>query len=196
MKTIIRLNIVEIYRPDNTYYKHTIGYYSSYEIVERIINDNEFIREDILYITEELPLDKYEKVEENYGNDCITFRQYSFKDNSFVMTHETRYDFNGYKDDNDYQYKVGDIIEYLGRNNEIYIGIVGGIPLKYDLLKERYMESYDDSYILYSLGEGDTHEHIMAINIIGLPSVSPDTVKAYKDKLEERKQTWTKTIIR
>ena len=62
--------------------------------------------------------------------------------------------------------------------------------LIYDEKKVDCIDFTDDSYIVYDLGDGDTHDHIMTNYIIGLANIRPDTYKAYKDKLKERMKTW------
>lgn len=188
-QTIIKLDIVDICRDDNTYYEYTVGYYSSYELVEKVMYALYVNREDSLFFTEEIQLDTIIN-NEDYYLDYVIHRQYRWVGDKIKMIHETPYYFNGYKSDEDYQYKVGDIIEYLDRNNKIGVSIIGSVPIKYDEKKVDCIDFTDDSYIVYDLGEGDTHDHIMTNYIIGLANIRPDTYKAYKDKLKERMKTW------
>ena len=194
IQTVIKLDIADICREDNTYYQYTVGYYSSYEMVEKVMYALYVVREDALFFTEEIQIDTIIN-NEDYYKDYVIQRQYKWVGDEIKMIHETPYYFNGYKNDDEYQYKVGDIIEYLDRNDKIGISIVGGVPIKYDKNKEGFIDFTDDSYIVYDLGEGDTHDHILTINIIGLAEIGPDTYKAYKDKLKERMETWNKKTI-
>ena len=189
IQTIIKLDIVDICRDDNTYYEYTVGYYSSYELVEKVMYALYVNREDSLFFTEEIQLDTIIN-NEDYYLDYVIHRQYRWVGDKIKMIHETPYYFNGYKSDEDYQYKVGDVIEYLDTNNKIGVSIIGDVPIKYDEKKADCIEFTDDSYIVYDLGEGDTHYYIMTNYIIGLANIRPDTYKAYKDKLKERMKTW------
>lgn len=188
---VIKLDIVDICREYNTYFQYTVGYYSSYEIAEKVMYALYVVRDEALFLTEEIQLDVV-KNNEDYYKDFVIQRQYRWVDDQIKMIHETPNDFGGYKNEEDYQYKVGDIIEYLDRNNKIGISIIGEVPIKYDENKQIYADFMDDSYLVYDLGNGDTHNHIMTINIIGLANITTDTYKAYKDKLKERKESWKK----
>ena len=68
---------------------------------------------------------------------------------------------------------------------KIYIGIIDSLPPVYG--KYKSLDNTDDSYLIYELGNGDTHDHIMSKNIIGLAKLDWETRKKYQDKLQERK---------
>ena len=184
---VIKLDIVDIDRENNTYFQYTVGYYSSYEMVESVMPALFVVREEALFLTEEIQIDTITS-NEDYYKDYVIQRQYRWVDDEIKMTHETQYDFNGYKNDNEYQYKVGDIIEYICGIDRIGVSIVGGVPPRQK--KEKYFDYMDDSYLVYDLGDGDTHNHIPTCNIIGLANVKPEDYKAYKDKLAERMKLW------
>ena len=191
IQTIIKLDIIEIDNEDSTYNRYTVGYYSSLEIAEQVMYTLFVIKDEALFLTEEIELDTILN-NEDYYKDYITYRQYKWVGDKIKMIHETPYSFDGYRNDEGYQYKVGDIIRYLDSDNKIGISIVGGVPPRYDKKKSQFFDFIDDSYLVYDLGEGDTHDHIMTINIIGLAEIEPHTFKAYRDKLKERMKTWGK----
>ncbi len=187
-QTVIKLDVVDIDREINPfYYKYTIGYYSSYEMVEKVMPALFVIKDEALFITEEIQIDTITN-NEDYYKDYVTQRQYRWVDDEIKMIHETPYNFKGYKDDNEYQYKIGDIIEYICGNDKVEVSIVGGVPPKYN--EEKYFDYTDDSYLVYDLGEGDTHNHIPTCDIIGLANVDEEVAEMYKKKLEERIKLW------
>lgn len=191
IQTIIKLDIIEIDNEDSTYNRYTVGYYSSFEIAEQVMYTLFVLKDEILFLTEEIELDTILN-NEDYYKDYITYRQYKWVGDEIKMIHETPYSFDGYRNDEDYQYKVGDIIRYLYSDNKIGISIVGGVPPRYDKKKSQFFDFIDDSYLVYDLGEGDTHDHIMTFKIIGLAEIEPHTFKAYRDKLKERMKIWEK----
>ena len=171
-----------------------MGYYSDYtkaeETIRKIVELPEWVDETfVLFITDEYPLDAF--VLSYRGVDIGQWkaeRQYKFIGDKLVMTHETVREYKGHVND-EYSYKQGDIIDYIAHDGDIITGIVGYPPLSVEEVKDKGlpMDSYDDSYIVYLLGEGDTHEHVMTNYIIGLnPYVSSQEMKEYYMKLEER----------
>ena len=184
-RIVIKLDIVDIDRENNTYFQYTVGYYSSFEMVETVMPALFVVKEDTLFIAEEIQIDTIITNEDDY-KDFVTQRQYRWVGDEIKMIHETPFNFNGYEEDSKYQYKIGDIIQYLDNKDKLGIAIVGGVPPKQDKEKKKCFYSMDDSYLVYKLGKGDTHEHILTCEIIGLAEIKPDEYKAYKDKLKER----------
>ena len=186
---IIKLDVIDVDFKEKSVFSFTLGYYSSYDKVDEILSNIHMkfdVQEETIFIAEEIYLDTVMSFEDVAVSN---YRQYRWVQGKIQMTHETLNDFHGYMNDNDYQYKVGDIINYF-INDKMYTGIVGDVPPKYKQGKEKYYEYYDDSYLGYHLGNGDTHNHALTVNIIGLARVEPDTYKAYKDKLKERMKLW------
>lgn len=187
-KTIIKLIGFDFDEDESQkyYYDYVIGYFSSYEKAEEVMKQDVDVNHT-LYQTEEIPLDF--EYDENIGDiirDYTTYRQYRFLDNKMILFHETKYDFKGYTEEMVYPYKVGNIIEYFGNDEKIYVGIIDSLPPVYG--KYQSLDNTDDSYLIYDLGEGDTHDHIMTKNIIGLAKLDWETRKKYKDKLQERQE--------
>ena len=186
---VIKLDIVDIDKENNTYFQYTVGYYSSYEMVESVMPALFVVREEALFLTEEIQIDTITS-NEDYYKDYVIQRQYRWVDDEIKMIHETPFDFKGYEYDEDYQYKIGDIIQYLDNKEKLGVAIVGGVPPKQDKKKKMYFDFTDDSYLVYRLGNGDTHDHISTCEIVGLAEIRPEEYKAYKDKLAERMKFW------
>lgn len=72
----------------------------------------------------------------------------------------------------DIRFQVGDIVEVLGYDcvELAIVGMLPPTPERYEELKQRWLEKHDDysslmdesddCYLVYIIGEGDTHQHI------------------------------------
>ena len=70
------------------------------------------------------------------------------------------------------RFQVGDIVEVLGYNcvELAIVGMLPPTPERYEELRQRWLEKHhdgsslmdesDDCYLVYTIGEGDTHQHI------------------------------------
>ena len=102
----------------------------------------------------------------------------------------------------DIRFKVGDIVEVV-YGNYADLSIVGALPLttdKYSRLEEdpeecehpsHFLDESDDCYLVYTLGEGDTHEHCLCYNVFRPTRPVPAKIATkLKQKLEEMKKTY------
>lgn len=195
MNTIIELNSVYDYsttiEDGELLHVDTVGYYSCYENVEeamkKLCESDDSYR---MFLTNEFIIDILSPAK--YGNTMDSFlrlRQYMFIDGSVVMIHETPKDYKGHIA-SEYDYKSGDIIEWIDGHSNVYTGIVCMPPISVAEVKVRNIEvdTFDDCYHVYCLGDGDTHEHIPTVHILGYAEVSEEERKKYEDKLKERNE--------
>ena len=187
-KTIITLTVyvLDNISTPNGAYNYDFGYYSNYETVERVIKS--FGTVGIMFITKERYLDKITDWTDNVDDDdLVCIRQYMVVNDEVVMVHETKHDYQGHI--GEIKYKPGDIIKYVGYDG-IETAIIRDTPYTTEEYKKRKLalDEMDDSYTVYTLGEGDTHDHIMTVFILGLADVPECTRKVYEAKLEERKE--------
>ena len=105
----------------------------------------------------------------------------------------------------DIRFKEGDIVEIIGFNC-LELAIVSAPPPSEDVYKQMakrakerhskqsfFMDESDDCYLVYTLGEGDTHEHILCFNVFRPTRPVPAKIAAQlKAKLEEMKKTYGK----
>lgn len=189
MNTIIELKAIYDYgENERNIYSSIVGYYSNYDNVikqmDRLYNKDKGY---IMFLTEEYKTDIISKYSDNY-EAWICARQYKYIDGKgIVMTHETVRNFKGHIPD-EYSYKPGDIIEYIDSHDMVYVAIVGYTPITVEEAVKRgiTLDDSDDSYLVYELGKGDTHDHISPCLILGHAEVLPEEYKKYKDKLKER----------
>lgn len=187
MNTIIELKSIYDYSDideDEMLFNSFIGYYSTYEKAEAVIK--ELCEADSSYkmfITDEYVIDNSLPVNDDW--ECT--RQYKLIDGSVVMVHEVTKEYKGHIA-SEYDYKSGDIIKWMDGPCNVCTGIVCMPPMSIEEVKVRGIEvdSFDDCYHVYCLGDGDTHEHVPTVNIIGLADIRPDEYKQFKDKLMER----------
>ena len=181
---IIKLDIVDIDLEEKTTFTFNLGFFSSYEKAENVMKNIDKAKEETIFITQEIIIDVIESVEDFI---FYTTRQYKWVNNELKMIHETPSDFNGYTDKlKECTYKKGDIIDYISFDGRIHTAIVDSVPPQYSEDKKNLYDFFDDSYLVYHLGEGDTHQHVNTTNIIGFSEIGPDVFKAYRDKLKER----------
>ena len=193
MNTIIELRSVYDYADideDEMLFKSFIGYYSTYEKVEEVIkklceSDDSYK----MFITNEYVIDKLVPANADGFDSWVCSRQYKSIGNSVVMTHEVTKEYKGHIA-SEYDYKSGDIIKWIDGHNNVCTGIVCMPPMSIEEVNVRGIDvdSFDDCYHVYCLGEGDTHEHVPTISIVGYADVSPDGYIEYKNKLKERNE--------
>lgn len=101
----------------------------------------------------------------------------------------------------DIRFKEGDIVEIIGFDCS-ELAIVSAPPPSEDVykrLKKRAKEEYpnisyfmdesDDCYLVYTLGEGDTHEHVLCFNVFRPTRTVPTKIATrLKEKLKEMKK--------
>lgn len=193
MNTIIELMSIYDYSDideDEMLFKSFVGYYSTYEKVEAVIKDLcEVDSSYKMFITDEYVIDNSLSVNNNGFDDWECTRQYKLIDGSVVMVHEVTKEYKGHIASK-YDYKQGDIIKWIDGPNNVYTGIVCMPPISIEEVKARNMvvDSFDDCYHVYCLGEGDTHEHVPTVSIVGYADVSPEEYIEYKNKLKERNE--------
>lgn len=191
MNTIIELKSIYDYSDideDEMLFNSFVGYYSTYEKVEEVINKLcESDESYKMFITNEYVIDKSLPANADGFDSWLCSRQYKLIGNSVVMTHETPKDYKGHIA-SEYDYKSGDIIKWMDGHNNTCTGIVCMPPMSIEEVKVRGIEvdSFDDCYHVYCLGEGDTHEHVPTVSIVGYADVSPEEYIEYKNKLKER----------
>ena len=193
MNTIIELKSVYDYADideDEMLFKSFIGYYSTYEKVEEVIkklceSDDSYK----MFITNEYVIDKLVPANADGFDSWVCSRQYKLIDGSVVMVHEVTKEYKGHIA-SEYDYKSGDIIKWIDGTINVYTGIVCMPPISVEEVKVRGIEvdSFDDCYHVYCLGEGDTHEHVPTVHILGYAEVSEEERKKYEDKLKERNE--------
>lgn len=100
----------------------------------------------------------------------------------------------------DIRFKEGDIVEILGYDYS-ELAIVSAPPPSKEVYKQLakrakeqhpkqsfFMDESDDCYLVYTLGEGDTHEHVLCYNVFRPTRPVPAKIAAQlKAKLEEMK---------
>ena len=97
----------------------------------------------------------------------------------------------------DIRFKEGDIVEILGFDYS-ELAIVSAPPPSKEVYKQlakrakeqhpKLMDESDDCYLVYTLGEGDTHEHVLCYNVFRPTRPVPAKIAAQlKAKLEEMK---------
>ena len=189
MKRIIELKSIYDWADageEKSIYSSIIGFFSSYEKATEQMNN---MSHDgcVMFLTYEYDIDKINSEPTDNSENWICTRQYKVINGKITLTHSTYSTWCGHTED-EYSYHTGDIIEYVGIEDTIWKGIVCHPPISIDEVKERglMIDEYDDSYMVYGLGEGDTHDHIMSYNVIGLANVTDEERKQYEEKLEER----------
>lgn len=103
----------------------------------------------------------------------------------------------------DIRFKEGDNVEILGYDYS-ELAIVSAPPPSKEVYKQLakrakeqhpklsfFMDESDDCYLVYTLGEGDTHEHVLCYNVFRPTRPVPAKIAAkLKQKLEEMKKTY------
>ena len=101
------------------------------------------------------------------------------------------------------RFKEGDIVEIIGFDYS-ELAIVSALPPSKEVYKQLakrakelhpkqsfFMDESDDCYLVYTLGEGDTHEHVLCYNVFRPTRPVPAKIAAkLKQKLEEMKKTY------
>lgn len=182
METIIELEVYFFINSlfGGSYTNLQCGFYSSYEKVEEAIKKHKI--SGFMYITKEYKLDCVDDMDD-IDEALISTRQYIFKNDEAILMHETRFDFNGYISKP--LYNVGDIVDFVGHDS-IETGIIRDLPPSKEFGETHSIDSNDDRYTIYTLGDGDTHDHILSVHILGLSVIPEWSKKVFRAKLEER----------
>ncbi len=99
------------------------------------------------------------------------------------------------------RFQVGDIVEVLGYDS-VELAIVGMLPPtpeRYEELKQRRLEKHDDfpslmddsddCYLVYTIGEGDTHQHIKCYKVFPPSKLVPPTItRKLRDTINKQVQ--------
>lgn len=193
MKSIIELKAIVDFT--SRIYVDVIGYYTTYDnVIEQIKDLSEGRIDHIMFHTYEYRLDIVDK-EIYFEERIVSERQYKIIDGEVVLIHETLGEYKGHTE-NEYSFKRGDIINYIGYEDNIYTGIVCNPPISKEEAEKRQLtlDNLDDSYLVYELGDGNTHDHVRTINIIGLADISEEQKKLFEDKLKERLEIQEKNL--
>ena len=100
------------------------------------------------------------------------------------------------------RFQVGDIVEVLGYDS-VELAIVGMLPPtpeRYEELKQRWLEKHDDfpslmdesddCYLVYTIGEGDTHQHIECYKVFPPSKPVPPTIaRKLRDTINKQVQS-------
>lgn len=133
---------------------------------------------------------------------CRTYNSHGEPNDECLIDYNAENSFYGRKPE-DIRFSVGDIVWAL-HYHELVLCIVGWLPPTTAWYQERkayslkkygnadcfYLDTTDDSYGLYTLGDGDTHCHILCPMVF--PSgkeVPKEKVLQLRKKLEEMKAT-------
>ena len=158
-------------------------HYLGFHITEIPIDDNSFpYNDNIVSVRSYTP-------DGNLWDKCLS---------SHTLGEESK--FYG-REPKDIRFHKGDIVEVLFGGEFTELGIVDSEPPSiqdYERLAERapdwfFMDFTDDSYTIYYLGEGDTHNHPKCTNIFP-PSkpVSKSLKKRLREKLAEMQELYSK----
>lgn len=181
-------NVVRV--DDNGYFssdKRTVGYFDSlHEAVSQITLtkkcDYLLLFKPILFTIETMNINCNRFIEPE--NDIEEISSYD-GDGKYIAT--VMRNFNG-RLEGEIKHKQGEIVICVSENYAFY-GIVGYPPLSIKEATERNincLDMSDDSYIVYTIGYGDTHTHIPSTHIL---TVSEDNVNAaLVEKLKEKYQ--------
>ena len=86
------------------------------------------------------------------------------------------------------RFQVGDIVEVLGYDciELAIVGVLPPTPERYEELKQRWLEKHDDCpslmdesddcYLVYTIGECDTHQHIECYKVFPPSKLVPPTI--------------------
>ena len=109
-------------------------------------------------------------------------RQYRVVDGNATLIHSTKSQYKGRETED--AYSKGDIIEYIDRDS-VSTGIIRDCPITSSspIASTLCLDMYDDSYLVYELGDNDTHQHVMSVYVIGKADVDNVTRGKYVEKL-------------
>ena len=176
-------------------YKRTLGVYSSldkaYEALQEFVAEEDS-KYTMGYIVEERVLDaSYWK---NVIISTYTYTKYGTLNDGCVWTDENNP--GGYnpfygRPKEEIRFKLGDIVEVC-QGNESELQIICHTPTsteEFDRYKARwekegklpengtYFDSTDNTYLTYSIGIGDTHDHPMASDVFAPTKKVPNKIK-------------------
>lgn len=199
MSTIIELKSIYEWADngeEKSTYTSTIGFFSSYEKVIEQMNNIPH-NGCIMFLTNEYGVDKINSEPTECDENWLCTRQYKVINGKVTLTHSTNSTWCGHTED-EYCYHTGDVIEYVGVGDTICKGIVCHPPISKDEVNERglMVDESDDSYMVFGLGDGDTHDHIMSCNIIGIANITNDERQQYEEKLNERKHKKDRNTVK
>ena len=164
---------------DEDYYADSLGYY-----IDEVLVHNKYSE----FYENERSQRCYSYTADGELNDCAVLDEFGW--------------FRGRKL-KDVRFKEGDIVEIMGFDYS-ELAIVSAPPPTeevYQRLKKRAQELYpnipfsmdesDDCYFVYTLGDGDTHEHVLCFNVFRPTRPVPAKIATQlKEKLEEMKKTY------
>lgn len=164
---------------DEDYYADSLGYY-----IDEVLVHNKYSE----FYENERSQRCYSYTADGELNDCAVLDEFGW--------------FRGRKL-KDVRFKEGGIVEILGFDYS-ELAIVSAPPPSKEVYKQLakrakelhpkqsfFMDESDDCYLVYTLGEGDTHEHVLCYNVFRPTRPVPAKIAAkLKQKLEEMKKTY------
>lgn len=158
------------------YYTDCLGYYINEVLVHNRYSD---------FYEGERPQRRYSYTADGKLNDCTALDEFG------------RYKGRKTKD---IRFKKGDIVEFISFDHS-ELGIVSAPPPSkevYKRLEKRakelypnnpfFMDESDDCFLIYTLGEGDTHQHIVCYKVFHPSKPVPNQIaRKLQEKLEEIK---------
>ena len=200
------IDIVSNRYPCRKIYWHTVGIYSDRRRAEAALQRMVEVSADELrvgFVIYEKAFDS--PVDDAYSRPCnLNISSYT-PDGKPLDVNRTPDDcksiFPGRHPD-EIRFHCGDIVETVQYGRYATLGIVAGTPpteADWQAMKDRAkadgvpakLDYSDDSYLVYAIGEGDTHEHVMCCYAFP-PSkpVSKALRKKLIDKLDEMRRLW------
>lgn len=161
------------------YYADCLGYF-----IDEVLVYNRFYE----IIDDKRPNKCYSYTADGELNDCAALDEFGWYRGRKVK---------------DIRFKEGGIVEILGFDYS-ELAIVSAPPPSKEVYKQLakrakelhpkqsfFMDESDDCYLVYTLGEGDTHEHVLCYNVFRPTRPVPAKIAAkLKQKLEEMKKTY------
>jgi hypothetical protein len=158
------------------YYADCLGYF-----IDEVLVYNRFYE----IIDDKRPNKCYSYTADGELNDCAALDEFGWYRGRKVK---------------DIRFKEGGIVEILGFDYS-ELAIVSAPPPSKEVYKQLakrakelhpkqsfFMDESDDCYLVYTLGEGDTHEHVLCYNVFRPTRPVPAKIAAkLKAKLEEMK---------
>ena len=100
------------------------------------------------------------------------------------------------------RFQVGDIVEVLGYDcvELAIVGMLPPTPERYEEQRQRWQDRYDDCsslmdesddcYLVYTIGEGDTHQHIECYKVFPPSKLVPPTIaRKLRDTINKKVQS-------
>ena len=160
---------------DENYYADCLGYY-----IDEVLVHNKYSE----FYENERPQRCFSYTADGELNDCAALDEFGW--------------FKGRKT-KDIRFKEGDIVEFVGFDYSELAIVSAPPPSKeiYNQIAKRakkikksfFMDESDDCYMVYTLGEGDTHEHCLCYNVFRPTRPVPEKIaEKLKSKLKEMRQ--------